>query len=77
MRAGVLATIVEVGAGTAGCKLETWPWSAAFAAVNAASWANTLTIGLVAAAMFAVYFRLVATMVGGPLRNEWFGSGQL
>ena len=63
INAGVLAKVVEVGTGTTGCKIETWPWSAAFAAVNAASWTNMLTIGSAAAAMFAACWRLVANMV--------------
>ena len=63
MNSGVLAKVVEVSDGTTGCKFETWPWSAAFAAVSAASWANTLTVGSAAAAMFAACWRLVATMV--------------
>jgi hypothetical protein len=63
MNAGVLVKVVEVDTGTTGCKIETWPWSAAFAAVNAASWANMSIIGSVAAAMFAACWRLVVTMV--------------
>ena len=63
MNARVLAKVVEVGAGTTGCKIETWPWSAAFAAVNAVSWAIMLTIGSAAAAMFAACWRVVGTMV--------------
>ena len=41
----------------------TWPWSVAFAASKAASWAIRPTIGYAAAAMFAACWPLALTMV--------------
>ena len=43
--------------------MVTWPWSVAFAAAKAASWAIRSIIGSVAAAMFADCCLLVSTMV--------------
>ena len=63
MNAGVLAKLAEAGAYAPGCKLVTWPWSVAFAAAKADSWAIRSIIGSPAAAMFDACCPLVLTMV--------------
>ena len=62
MNTGVLAKLVETGACVPGSKVETWPWSAAFAAAKVASWASRSIIGSAAAAMLSVCCLLVSTI---------------
>jgi hypothetical protein len=84
MNAEVLAKVVEVGAGTLGCKLETWPWSVAFAAAKAASWVIRPIIGSAEGTMFAVFCPLILTMVDvkavdstGESQRLYSASGRL